>query len=189
MPIDRDARISPGVFIPESSFVWGGTLVREGAIVGEHVVLGRNVYVGPAVRIGNGCRIQNGAQVFEPAEIGEGVFIGPNAVLTNDRRPRALQTDGRFTVSDDWDQERVRIERGASLGAGVIVVGPVLVGAWAMVGAAAVVTKSVLPHSMMVGNPARRVAWVGRSGRQLVRTEVPDVWMCPATHETYNLTD
>ena len=113
------------------------------------------VYVGPGVVIGRNCKIQNYALIYDPAEIGEGVFIGPGAILTNDKNPSALSSDGEVKQSEDWTASKVIVGEGASLGAGSICVAPVSVGAHSMVGAGAVVTRDVPPHSLVVGVPAR----------------------------------
>jgi acetyltransferase-like isoleucine patch superfamily enzyme len=115
------------------------------------------VYVGPGVVIGQNCKIQNYAMIYDPAHIGEGVFIGPGAILTNDKNPSAVSSDGKAKVATDWIMSKVVVGDGASLGAGSICVAPINVGAHAMVGAGAVVTRDVPPHSVVVGVPARSI--------------------------------
>jgi len=187
MPVDETAQVAKGVGISGSTYVWGGAMVRERAVVGSHVVIGRNVYIGPGVTVGNGCRLQNGCQIFEPTILEEGVFVGPNCVIANDRHPRAIQPNGGFTGTSDWAPQLTHVKRGASLGASVVVVGPAVIGEWAMVGAGAQVSSDVLPHSLMVGNPAMRVGWVGRAGHRLVPSGVGGVWICPVTGDSYEL--
>ena len=153
--------------IAEDVRVWGGSLVRSGAKIGNGTSIGRNVYVGPSVQIGSGCKIQNNALIYEPATLEDGVFIGPGVVLTNDRVPRARNIDGVSKTASDWSKVGVHIKNDASLGAGVVCVGPVTIGRWAMVAAGSVVTKDVLSFSLVAGVPARHIGWVGRDGVRL----------------------
>lgn len=178
---DVDDRASIG----DGTSVWHLAQVRENAVVGERCVIGRGAYVGPGVSLGDGCKIQNYALVYEPARLGRGVFVGPAAVLTNDTFPRAVNPDGSLKSADDWEAVGVTVEEGASIGARAVCVAPVRIGAWATVAAGAVVTNDVPAHALVVGVPARRVAWVGHAGRPLEATGTPGEWRCPATGTTY----
>lgn len=175
--IDPEARVDPGSRVDASAVIWRGTHVRENAEIGAGTSLGQFVYVGPGASIGRNCKVQNGAMIYEPAIVGDGVFIGPGVVLTNDRTPRAVTTDGRPKSAQDWTAVGVRIDDGASLGARVVCVAPVVVGRWALVAAGAVVTHDVVPYALMVGVPARRIGWVGLAGERLVRGD--EDWVCP----------
>ena len=176
--VEDGARVGPG------AQVWDQTVVRAGAQVGDGTILGRGVYVGPGARIGERCKVQNQALVYEPAVLGDGVFIGPAVVLTNDTYPRAVTTDGRRKGAEDWEPVGVTIGEGASVGARAVCVAPVRIGRWASVGAGAVVTRDVPDHALVVGMPARRIGWVGRSGVPLV-SDNRDRWICPVTGEVY----
>jgi acetyltransferase-like isoleucine patch superfamily enzyme len=142
--------------------------VREGASVGENCIVGRGAYIDAGVTVGANCKIQNNALVYAPAVLEDGVFIGPAAILTNDTFPRAVNPDGSLKTGSDWDMVGVTVRRGASIGAGAIVLGGVEVGEWALVAAGAVVSKDVAPYALVSGVPARRVSWVGPSGMPLV---------------------
>ncbi len=176
--VEDGARVGPG------AQVWDQTVVRSGAQVGDGTILGRGVYVGPGARIGERCKVQNQALVYEPAVLGDGVFIGPAVVLTNDTYPRAVTTDGRRKGADDWEPVGVTLEEGASVGARAVCVAPVRIGRWASVGAGSVVTRDVPDYALVVGSPARRIGWVGRSGVPLV-SDNRDRWICPVTGEVY----
>ncbi|MEX0865233.1 MAG: acyltransferase [Acidimicrobiia bacterium] len=181
------AMVSPGASIGDRSVVWDLTQVREGAIIGPDTVIGRNVYIDHDVRIGANCKIQNASLLYWPAILGDGVFIGPGAILTNDRHPRAVKPDGTPKGPDDWLAAGVTIDSGAAIGAGAVLVGGVNIGAWALVGAGAVVTGDVPSHALVVGNPATRVGWVGKAGRRLVEDE--DGFVDPGTGDRYRLLD
>lgn len=165
--IHRTSEIDPLAQIGISVQIWQFSHVREGAQIGAHSTLGRNVYVGPGVIIGERCKVQNGCQIYEPAVIGSGVFLGPNVVLTNDRRPRAVMSDGRLKGTNDWTRVGVQIGDGASVGAGSIIVAPVNIGPWAMVAAGSVVTSDVLEQSLVAGVPAVEIGKVCRCGTRL----------------------
>jgi acetyltransferase-like isoleucine patch superfamily enzyme len=158
--------------------------VREDAVLGPNCVVGRGAYIGSGVHLGANCKVQNYALVYEPAKLADGVFIGPAAVLTNDTYPRAMTPDGTLKSADDWQPVGVTIERGAAIGARAVCVAPVTIGEWATIAAGAVVTRDVPAFALVAGVPARRIGWVGPSGRQLV----PDGdhrWSCPVTGERF----
>jgi acetyltransferase-like isoleucine patch superfamily enzyme len=166
--IAADAVVHPSAGIGAGSAVWGLSHVRENASIGEACIVGRGVYVDHGVIVGARSKLQNGAQLFAPAVVAEGVFIGPGAMLTNDVYPRAITPQGELKSLDDWEPTGVTVERGASVGAGAIIVAGVTIGAWSVVAAGAVVTRDVRPHELVGGVPARRMGWVGRTGRPLV---------------------
>jgi acetyltransferase-like isoleucine patch superfamily enzyme len=176
--VANDATIGAG------SSVWHLAQVREGATLGRNCVVGRGAYLGSGVQIGDNCKIQNYALVYEPARLANGVFIGPAAVLTNDTHPRAVNPDGSPKAASDWQAVGVTIEEGASIGARAVCVAPVTIGAWSLVAAGAVVTNDVPAHALMAGVPARRIGWVGRTGRQL-EPRGDGSLVCSATGETY----
>ena len=181
--IHPTAEVDETAHVGEDSVVWHLAQVREDAVVGSGCVLGRGAYVGPGVRIGDCVKVQNHALVYEPAVIGDFCFIGPGAVITNDRFPRSTDPSGLPKSSDDWEAEAARVMNGASIGACAVIVGGVTIGAWAMVGAGAVAVKDVPAHALVVGNPARQLGWVGRSGKRLEKDS--GVWVCPETSDRY----
>lgn len=163
--------------------VWHLAQVREGARLGDDCTVGRGAYVGPDVVMGDACKLQNYALVYEPARLGDGVFIGPGAVLTNDEFPRAANPDLSVKSAEDWVSVGVTIGDGASIGARAVCIAPVAIGKWALVAAGAVVTQDVPDHALVVGVPARRIGWVGRSGKRLAADG--DEWVCPDSGDRY----
>lgn len=185
-------RVAPGADISEDatigdgSSIWHLAQVREGVRMGRDCVVGRGAYIGSGVQMGNGCKIQNYALVYEPAKLADGVFVGPAAVFTNDHFPRAVNPDLSPKSASDWEPVGVTCQEGASIGARAVCVAPVTIGAWAMVAAGATVVKDVPPHALVAGVPAKRIAWVGRSGEKLLpASDGTDAWVCPTTGEWY----
>ncbi len=134
--------------IGEGTKIWHFTHVRENVSIGRDCNIGEHVYIDNDVVIGRGCKIQNGANLYGPLRIGDNVFIGPGAIICNDRRPRAWVWDRSSTATT------VICDR-ASVGAGAIILTGVTVGDSAMVGAGSVVTKDVPSNTTVIGYPAR----------------------------------
>jgi len=195
-----DIRIASSADVDERAVIGAGTSVwhlaqvREDAQVGPGCVIGRGAYIGSGVRIGANVKIQNYALVYEPAVVADGAFIGPAVVFTNDHRPRSVDPDGRPKRAGDWHPVGVEVGQGASIGARSVCVAPVRIGRWAMVGAGSVVIRDVPDFALVVGNPARRIGWIGRAGERLELSGQSDGgsngrWVCPQTGETYLETD
>lgn len=172
--------------IGDDSVIWHLAQVREHANIGKNCVIGRGVYIGTGVEIGDNCKIQNYALVYEPARLANGVFVGPAAVFTNDRFPRAVNADGTPKRASDWEAVGVECLEGASIGARAVCVAPVVIGRWAVIAAGAVVTHDVPDYALMVGVPAKQVGWVGEAGQRLVETEGrPGQFVCPVSARRY----
>ncbi|MEA2595383.1 MAG: hypothetical protein QOF01_1852, partial [Thermomicrobiales bacterium] len=93
----------------------------------------------------------------EGVEICDGVFVSHGVLFINDKFPRATTDEGVLQTDQDWELQRTVVESGASLGSGAIIVGGVRIGALALVGAGAVVTRDVAPGQTVIGNPARPI--------------------------------
>ena len=172
--------------VGEGCTIWPGAVVRAGADLGPRCTVGRGAYVDAGVRIGPDGKVQDRALLYAPARLGAGVFVGPGVILTNDRRPRAVGPDLRKKEAGDWVPEGVVVGDGASLGAGAVVVAGTTIGRWALVGAGAVVTRDVPDFALVIGSPARRTGWVGRSGARLVE-DGPGFLRCPVTGQRYRV--
>ncbi|MDQ4131785.1 MAG: aminotransferase class V-fold PLP-dependent enzyme, partial [Actinomycetota bacterium] len=169
--VHPSAEIEPGAAVGDGTRVWRHAHIRAGAVVGDDCTIAARVFVDAGVRIGNGVKIQDNVSVFAGVEIDDDVLIGPSAVFTNDRHPRA---------TGDWEISHTRVGRGASIGANATLVCGIAVGEGALVAAGAVVTRDVEPYELVAGNPARRLGWVCECGRTLAHTEGPhpSVWEC-----------
>ena len=188
--IEPSSDVANDAVIPESARVWHLAQVREGAVLGENVIVGRGAYIGTGVHVGSNSKVQNHALVYEPADLAHGVFIGPAAVLTNDRLPRAVNPDLSQKLTDEWDLVGVSIGEGASIGARAVCIAPVTIGPWAMVAAGAVVTSDVRAYALVAGVPARQIGWVGRAGARLKRDAYERArFTCPVTGSKYRETE
>jgi acetyltransferase-like isoleucine patch superfamily enzyme len=172
--IDPSARVhetvdlEPDVSVGAGTSIWHRAQVRTGARIGSECVIGRDVFIDEGVVIGDRVKIQNLALVYHGVTVEDGVFIGPGAILTNDRYPRAITSDGDLARADDWVVSPITLRSGCSIGAGAVVVAGVQVGRFATVGAGAVVTRTVPNHALVAGSPARRIGWVCACGARLV---------------------
>ena len=135
--VDSRARIGDGTKI------WHHAQVRENAQIGRNCILGKGVFVDFGVRIGDNCKLQNYALVYHGAELEDGVFIGPRASLLNDKLPRAITGAGELKTAADWQVGRILVRRGASVGAGAIILPNVTIGEFALIGAGAAVLAPV----------------------------------------------
>lgn len=175
--IADDARVEQGTKVGHDTRIWHGAHIRSGAIIGSNTTIGGSAFIDTGVVIGDNCKIQNAAQIFAPAHLADGVFVGPGAILTNDREPRAVNADGLPKSREDWTAEPVVVNEGASIGAGAVVVAGVTIGRWAMVAAGAVITRDVLDHELVAGVPATNLGWVARNGDRLKRHG--ETWRSP----------
>jgi acetyltransferase-like isoleucine patch superfamily enzyme len=155
--IHPTAVVEDGAEVGAGTRVWHFAHVRSGARIGERCVLGKSVFVDAGVVIGAGCRIQNFVSIYSGVTLEDDVFVGPSAVFTNDRYPRAS--------GGQWDLMPTLVRMGASIGANATVLCGLTIGEFAVVGAGAVVTADVEPHQLVVGNPAKSGGWVCRCGR------------------------
>jgi UDP-2-acetamido-3-amino-2,3-dideoxy-glucuronate N-acetyltransferase len=152
--------------------IYASAIVHPGARVSADVVIGAFTFVAEGAVIGAGTRIQGHTSVFAGVTLGDDVFVGPGATFTNVRHPRAA-----FPRAPHY--ERTRVEDGATLGAGSVLVAPVVVGTQAVVAAGAIVVKDVAPHAIVAGNPARVIGWACTCGETVARgTRRPKLARC-----------
>jgi len=141
--------------------VWAFAHVLPGAVVGRDCNICDGAYVEGGAVVGDRVTIKNQVMIFEGVTIEDDVFLGPGVIFTNDFTPRA------FIKKHGAELDTTRVRRGATLGAGVVVVCRTTIGEYAFVGAGAVVTRDVRAHSFVVGNPGRAIGWVCECGLRL----------------------
>jgi len=162
--VHETAIVEDDVSIGAGTNVWHHCHVRSGARIGADVSLGKGVFVDLGVTIGDRVRAQNHVYLPQGLEVHDDVFLGPKATFTNDVYPRAV---------GDWELTPTVVAQGASVGANATVVAGRDLGAYCVVGAGSVVTRPVQPFELVAGNPARRLGWVDRAGRVVIRGDVP----------------
>jgi acetyltransferase-like isoleucine patch superfamily enzyme len=144
--------------IGEGTKIYAFAHVMAGAVIGRNCKIGDHVFIESGVTLGDNVTVKNGVSIWEHVHVGDNVFLGPNAVLTNDRYPRR---------ADTWQPTPTWIEEGVTIGANATIVCGVRLGCRSFVGAGAVVTRDVAPYALVAGNPAQQAGWVCYCGRPL----------------------
>jgi len=150
--------------IGEGTTIHAFVHVMAGAVIGRNCKIGDHVFIESGVILGDNVTVKNGVSIWEHVHVGDNVFLGPNAVLTNDRYPRR---------GDTWTPAPTWIEEGVTVGANATIVCGVRLGRRAFVGAGSVVTHDVAPYVLVAGNPARQQGWVCHCGRPLAEETGP----------------
>lgn len=164
--IHPTAEVSKDAKLGDHVKVWHHAVIRENASIGDSSIISKGVYIDHDLSIGKNCKIQNNASLYYQAVIEDGVFIGPHVILANDKTPRAIDKEGNLKGPEDWTPSRTTIKKGASLGAGAIILPGITIGECAMVGAGSVVTKDVPPYTLVLGNPAKEQGKVDEEGNR-----------------------
>lgn len=173
--VDDGAEVGPGCKI------WHFTHIMPGAILGEGCNLGQNVVVSPGVILGSNVKVQNNVSIYTGVTCEDDVFLGPSCVFTNVTNPRSA-------VNRRDQYAETHVGRGASIGANATIVCGHNIGAFAFIGAGAVVTKEVPPYALVVGNPARQMGWMSEYGHRL-EFDSEGRATCPEGNETYFLSN
>ncbi|MFM1898103.1 MAG: hypothetical protein RL577_343 [Bacteroidota bacterium] len=173
--IDQGCRIGSGTKI------WHFSHIMPGAEIGENCNIGQNVVISPGVKLGRQCKVQNNVSIYEGVTCDDEVFLGPSMVFTNVTNPRSA-------VNRRGEYARTHVGRGASIGANATIVCGHDIGAFAFIGAGAVVTKTVPPYALVVGNPARQMGWMSEFGEKL-EFDAEGMATCPGSGEKYRLVE
>jgi len=192
IPADLIARGEPSFFVHSSAFVDEPAVigadtriyhfchVASGARIGKRCVFGQNVFVAGSVIIGDDVRVQNNVSLYDGVILEDFVFLGPSAVFTNITNPRAeIDRRGGF--------ETTRVCHGATIGANATILCGVTIGAFAFIGAGAVVTRDVPAYALVTGVPARRTGWMSRHGQKLGPPDAQGLMVCPESGYRYRL--
>ena len=151
-PLFHPQAIVESTQIGAGTRVWAFAHILPSAVIGDDCNICDSVFVENDVQIGDRVTVKSGTQLWDGLRVEDDVFIGPNATLTNDRFPRSKHHLEKHPET--------RLCHGASIGAGAVLLPGITVGARAMVGAGAVVTRDVPPAAVVVGNPARIIRYV-----------------------------
>lgn len=175
------AVIDEGCIIGNGTKVWHFSHIMPECTIGERCNIGQNVVISPKVVLGNNVKIQNNVSVYTGVTCDDDVFLGPSCVFTNVTNPRS-------GVNRRGEYAKTHVGRGASIGANATIVCGHDIGAFAFIGAGAVVTKNVPDYALVVGNPAKQIGWMSEYGHKL-DFDISGNAICEESKEEYRLVD
>lgn len=152
--------VDKAVEIGEGTQMWHFSHILKGSKIGKNCKIGQNVVIGPDVTIGNNVKIQNNVSVYKGVTLEDDVFCGPSCVFTNVFNPRS-----RIPRMDEV--RRTVVKKGATIGANATIICGNNIGAYAFIGAGALVTKGIPDYALVYGNPARIKGWMCECGEKL----------------------
>jgi UDP-2-acetamido-3-amino-2,3-dideoxy-glucuronate N-acetyltransferase len=173
--------VDEGARIGEGTKIWHFSHIMSRATIGQRCNIGQNVFVDNNVQVGNGVKIQNNVSLYNGVVVEDDVFLGPSMVFTNVVNPRSFierKTEFRPTY----------LRKGSTIGANATIVCGVEIGVYALIGAGSVIIRNVKPFSMMVGNPARQIGWISKTGEKLHFGPDGRAW-CEAESKGYTLVE
>jgi UDP-2-acetamido-3-amino-2,3-dideoxy-glucuronate N-acetyltransferase len=175
------AVIDAGCQIGEGSKIWHFSHLMPGCTLGKACNIGQNVVISPEVVLGNNVKVQNNVSIYTGVICEDDVFLGPSMVFTNVMNPRSA-------VNRRDSYLRTHVGKGASIGANATIVCGHDIGAFAFIGAGAVVTKHVPAYALVVGNPARQMGWMSEFGHRL-QFDTDGRATCPESGQQYQLSN
>jgi UDP-2-acetamido-3-amino-2,3-dideoxy-glucuronate N-acetyltransferase len=175
------AVIDAGCKIGEGTKIWHFSHIMSNCVIGEKCNIGQNVVISPEVVLGKNVKIQNNVSIYTGVTCDDDVFLGPSCVFTNVINPRSA-------VNRKAEYAKTHVGSGASIGANATIVCGHNIGPFAFIGAGAVVTKTVPPYALVVGNPARQMGWMSEYGHRLQFDE-NGVASCLESNEKYQLSN
>lgn len=173
------AVIDEGCEIGAGTKIWHFSHIMSNCKLGERCNIGQNVVVSPEVVLGNNVKVQNNVSLYTGVTCDDDVFLGPSCVFTNVTNPRSA-------VNRKNQYAKTHVGKGASIGANATIVCGHDIGAFAFIGAGAVVTKHVPPYALLVGNPAKQIGWMSEYGHRLEFNE-EGIAICAESGEQYQL--
>ena len=172
------AVIDENVKIGDESKIWHFSHIMSNSIIGISCNIGQNVVVSPYVELGNNVKVQNNVSIYTGVVCEDNVFLGPSMVFTNILNPRSAIVRRDAYV-------KTLVKKGASIGANATIICGNSIGEYALIGAGTVVTKSVKPYALVVGNPGKQIGWVSEYGHRL--EFVSGKATCPESLKSYEL--
>lgn len=177
--IHPTAVVDDGAIIGAGCRIWHFSHIMGGAELGSGCNIGQNVFVADGVTLGCNVKVQNNVSVYAGVICEDDVFLGPSCVFTNVHNPRsAFPRHGCYSPTI--------IRKGATVGANATIICGNEIGEYAFVGAGAVVTRPVLPYSLVTGVPARHAGWVSRAGCSLEFDAYGNA-TCPESGKKYHI--
>ena len=174
------AVIDEGAVIGAGTKIWHFTHIMPDTHIGENCNFGQNIVVSPGCRIGNNVKVQNNVSIYTGVMLDDDVFCGPSMVFTNVINPRS-----HIERKDEY--RSTHVGRGASIGANATIICGNDLGRYCMIGAGAVVTRSVPDYALVLGNPARLVGYVCYCGERLALdvSDEPGSAICVSCRRSY----
>lgn len=173
------AVVDAGCTIGKGTKIWHFSHIMPNCILGDNCNIGQNVVVSPDVILGKNVKVQNNVSIYTGVVCEDDVFLGPSMVFTNVMNPRSA-------VNRKNEYLKTIVRKGASIGANATIVCGHDIGEYAFIGAGAVVTKTVAPYALMVGNPARQLGWMSEYGQRLEFSN-EGIAVCSESAEQYKL--
>ena len=173
------AVIDEPCLIGKGTKIWHFSHIMANCSLGENCNIGQNVVISPEVHLGNNVKVQNNVSIYTGVNCEDDVFLGPSMVFTNVINPRSA-------VNRKNEYMRTTVRKGASIGANATIVCGNDIGAFAFIGAGAVVVKEVKPFALVVGNPSKQIGWISEFGHRLNFNE-EGLAICPESNEKYEL--
>lgn len=177
--VHETAVIDQGASIGEGSKIWHFSHIMSDSIIGARCNIGQNVVISPGVVLGNNVKIQNNVSIYTGVTCDDDVFLGPSCVFTNVINPRSA-------INRKSEYAKTHVGKGASIGANATIVCGHDIGAFAFIGAGAVVTKNIPDFALVIGNPARQTGWMSEYGHKLKFDEQGKA-TCPESGQVYEL--
>lgn len=175
------AFIDEGCNIGDGTRIWHFSHIMPNCQIGQNCNIGQNVVISPDVVLGNNVKIQNNVSIYTGVTCDDDVFLGPSMVFTNVTNPRSA-------VNRKNQYAKTHVGKGASIGANATIVCGHNIGAFAFIGAGAVVTKHVPDYALLVGNPARQIGWMSEYGHRL-EFDAKGEAVCPESGQQYKLAE
>ena len=173
------AFVDDGCVIGEGTKIWHFSHIMSNCILGNNCNIGQNVVISPDVILGNNVKVQNNVSLYTGVICEDDVFLGPSMVFTNVINPRsAVNRRGQYS--------KTIVKKGASIGANATIVCGNDIGEYALIGAGSVVTKTIKPYALVVGNPSKQIGWVSEYGHRLNFNDV-DIAVCPENNQKYKI--
>ena len=166
--------------IGKDTTVWAFVHILPGARIGNNCNICDHCFIEDGVEIGDNVTLKSGVYLWKGITIEDNVFLGPNVVFTNDLHPRSKQHDFKLA--------KTLISYGASIGANSTILAGVCIGRFAMSGIGSVITRSVLNHALVYGNPAKQHGWVDENGEKLIAIG-PCLWQSKNGERRYSETE
>lgn len=173
------AVIDEGAQIGNGTKIWHFSHIMSNCTLGEQCNIGQNVVISPQVVLGQNVKVQNNVSIYTGVTCEDDVFLGPSMVFTNVINPRSA-------VNRKSEYAKTHVGKGATIGANATIVCGYNIGAFAFIGAGAVVTKEISAYALVVGNPSKQIGWMSEFGHRL-EFDALGMATCEESKEEYQL--